>query len=99
MRTRGRSRAAIHRWRGTRSETFFITYLGNANTVETILSTDGGQTFTNLRTFGPASVDSHGGCWRRASLDCLERDRGQMVASGAPVTGLGTANIGASLRL
>jgi hypothetical protein len=73
----------------------FITYLGNANTVETILSTDGGLTFTNLITFGPASVDQPTVAVGAGQIWIVWNQSNQMVARGAPVTGLGTANIGA----
>jgi hypothetical protein len=73
----------------------FITYLGNANTVETILSTDGGATFTNLVTFGPASVDQPTVAAASGQVWIVWNQSNQMVARGAAVTGLGTANIGA----
>jgi hypothetical protein len=73
----------------------FITYLGNAHTVETILSTDGGQTFTNLKTFGPATVDQPTVAVGAGQVWIVWNQSGQMLASGAPVTGPGTANIGA----
>ena len=68
----------------------FITYLGNANTVETILSQDGGATFTNLVTFGPASVDQPSVAVGAGSVWIVWNQAGQMRASGAAVTGLGT---------
>lgn len=77
----------------------FITYLGNANTVETILSTDGGQTFTNLLTIGPASVDQPSVAVGAGQVWIVWNQSGSMRARGAPVTGLGTANIGAFIAM
>lgn len=73
----------------------FITYLGEnstggVDTVQTILSTDGGQTFTNLATFGPASVDQPTVAVGAGSVWIVWNQSGSMVARGAPVTGLGT---------
>ena len=67
----------------------FITYLGNSNTVETILSTDAGLTFTNLATFGPASVDQPSVAAGAGAVWVVWNQSNQMVARGAAVTGLG----------
>ena len=75
----------------------FITYISSAvNTIETILSTDGGATFTNLASFAgsvdqPTVVAGQGAVW------IIWNQSGQMVGRGAPVTGLGT--IGAFVPL
>jgi hypothetical protein len=80
----------------------FITYINSAvNTIETILSTDGGVTFSNLASF-PGSVDQP----TVVAADTTDlsapvavwivwNQSGSMVASGAKVTGLGAANISA----
>src|SRR5882724_3829903 len=68
----------------------FIGYLGNANTVELILSTDGGQTFTNLLTIGPATVDQPTVAAGFGAVWVVWNQSGQMRARGAAVTGLGT---------
>ncbi|HEX8069458.1 MAG TPA: outer membrane beta-barrel protein [Pyrinomonadaceae bacterium] len=72
----------------------FITYLdAPVNNVVTILSTDGGATFTNLVSFGPASVDQPTVAAAKTSAGVavwvVWNQSGQMVARGAPVTGLG----------
>lgn len=68
----------------------FITYLGNSGTIETLLSTDGGATFTNLATFGPASVDQPTVAVGAGQVWIVWNQSGQMVARGAAVTGPGT---------
>src|ERR1700693_91625 len=74
----------------------FITYINNSDqNIVTILSTDGGLTFTNLITFGPASVDQPTVAVGAGQVWIVWNQSDQMVARGAPVTGLGTANIGA----
>jgi len=74
----------------------FITYIDSARTgIVTILSTDGGATFTNLTTFPPASVDQPTVVAGAGAVWIVWNQSGQMVARGAPVTGLGTANVGA----
>ncbi len=75
----------------------YITYINSAvNQIVTLLSTDSGQTFTTLATFGPASVD-------QPTVVCADTSApgapvavwvvwnqgGSMVARGAAVTGLG----------
>jgi len=70
----------------------FITYLNtSASTVETILSTDGGATFSNLVTFS-GSVDQQtvvvGGTPLAVWL--IWNQSGAMVGRGAPIIGLGT---------
>lgn len=72
----------------------FITYIGSGlNTIETILSTDGGATFSNLATFtgsvdqptvAVASVGANANVW------IVWNQSGSMVARGANVTALGT---------
>jgi hypothetical protein len=73
----------------------FITYIdsGLVNIV-TLLSTDGGQTFTNLPSFGPASVDQPTVTADSDEVWIIWNQSGQMVARGAAVTGLGSAKIG-----
>jgi len=74
----------------------FITYIDQARTgIVTILSTDGGATFANLVTFPPASVDQPTVVAGSGEVWIVWNQSGQMVARGAPVTGLGAANIGA----
>lgn len=74
----------------------FITYIDQARTeVVTILSTDGGATFTNLTTFPPASVDQPTVVAGSGEVWVVWNQGGQMVARGAAVTGLGVANVGA----
>jgi Bacterial Ig-like domain (group 3) len=73
----------------------FITYIGTASTIQTLLSTDGGSTFTNLATFGPASVDQPTVTADSGQVWIIWNQGGQMVARGAAVTGLGAANINA----
>ena len=68
----------------------FITYLGNSNTkIETLLSTDGGQTFSNLATFGSSLVDQPTVAVGAGSVWIVWNENNQMVARGAPVSGLG----------
>jgi hypothetical protein len=89
----------------------FIVYLDQAvTTVEVLLSTDGGQTFTNITpaSFGPfcaQCVDQPHVAWATTTAVGApvavwitwhqNPSAGPMVASGAAVTGLGQANIGA----
>jgi hypothetical protein len=74
----------------------FLTYIdsGVANII-TLLSTDGGQTFTTLATFGPASVDQPTVTADAGEVWVVWNQAQSMVARGASVTGTGTANIGA----
>ncbi|HEX8649867.1 MAG TPA: outer membrane beta-barrel protein [Pyrinomonadaceae bacterium] len=72
----------------------FITYLDSpVDNIVTILSTDGGATFTNLAAFGPASVDQPtvvaANTTAGVAVWVVWNQSGQMVARGAPVTGLG----------
>jgi hypothetical protein len=68
----------------------FIGYLGNNNTVEIILSTDGGQTFTNLLTINPGvSVDQPTVAAGSGQVWVVWNNNNQMNARGAAVTGLG----------
>lgn len=73
----------------------FITYLGNGPfTVETILSTDGGATFTNLATFTgsndqPTVVAANTTQPGAPVAVWIVWNNGSIVARGAPVTGLG----------
>jgi hypothetical protein len=89
----------------------FIVYLDSAvTTIEVLLSTDGGQTFTNITpaSFGPfcaQCVDQpHIGWTNTTAMGApvavwitwhQNPSAGPMVASGAAVTGLGQANVGA----
>ncbi len=78
----------------------FITYIGaSLSTIETIFSTDGGATFTNLATFSgsvdqPTVVEATvtGG---NTNVWVVWNQGGAMVARGALVTGLGPGGIGA----
>jgi hypothetical protein len=75
----------------------FITYINaSVNTIETILSTDGGATFTNLATFA-GSVDQPTVVAANTTAPgapvavwIIWNQSGAMVGRGAPVTGLGT---------
>lgn len=73
----------------------FITYIdsGLVNIV-TLLSTDAGQTFTNLPSFGPANVDQPTVTADSGEVWIIWNQSGQMVARGAAVTGLGSTKIG-----
>jgi hypothetical protein len=74
----------------------FITYINSSvNTIETILSTDGGATFTNLATFA-GSVDQPTVVAANTTAPgapvavwIIWNQGGSMVGRGAPVTGLG----------
>jgi hypothetical protein len=74
----------------------FVTYLSNGGaSVETLLSTDGGQTFTNLATFA-GSVDQPTVVAENTTAPgapvavwIVWNQSGQMSARGAAVTGLG----------
>lgn len=80
----------------------YVTYIDHSKTnVVTILSTDGGSTFSTLATFGPGTPDqpsivfantSGGGA--AAMIWIVWDASGQLAARGAPVTGAGTANVG-----
>jgi hypothetical protein len=71
----------------------FITYLDIAvKNVVTLLSTDGGQTFTQLAMFGPATVDQPTVTANAGAVWLAWNQSGYMVARGAPVTDLG--NVG-----
>lgn len=79
----------------------FVTYLGNAGAIETLLSTDGGQTFTNVATF-PGSNDqptivaaNTTAPGAPVAVWIVWNQGGSMRARGAAVTGLGIANVGA----
>jgi hypothetical protein len=81
----------------------FITYIDHSKTnVVTILSTDGGLTFNNLASWGPASVDQPTIVVANTTapgvpvqVRVVWNEAGQMVTRGAAVTGLGVANVGA----
>jgi hypothetical protein len=74
----------------------FITYIDAArSSIVTLLSKDGGATFSNLASFGPASVDQPTVTADFGEVWIVWNQGGQMVARGAAVTGLGTANVGA----
>jgi hypothetical protein len=69
----------------------FITYIDSTlNHIVTLLSIDGGATFTNLASFGPASVDQPTVAAEAGSVWIVWNQGGSMVARGAAVTGLGT---------
>ncbi len=78
----------------------FITYIGaSLNTIETIFSTNGGSTFTNLATFSgsvdqPTVVEATvtGG---NTNVWVVWNQGGAMVARGALVTAVGPGGIGA----
>lgn len=74
----------------------YVTYLGNAGAIETLLSTDGGQTFNILATFAgnndqptikAANTTAAGA---PVAVWIVWNDGVQMVARGAAVTALGT---------
>ena len=68
----------------------FLTYLDSAVThVVTLLSTDGGQTFSTLAQFGPGSDDQPTVTADAGEVWVVWNLSGQMVAQGAAVTGLG----------
>ncbi|MEO8502385.1 MAG: Ig-like domain repeat protein [Acidobacteriota bacterium] len=67
----------------------FITYLTNANTVETLLSTDAGLTFSNLVSLGSGNVDQPSVAAAAGAVWVVWNQSNQMRASGAAVTGLG----------
>lgn len=81
----------------------FITYVDHSKTmIVTILSTDGGQTFNNLASWGPASVDqptvvvaNTTAAGAPVAVRVVWNESGQMVTRGAAVTGAGVANVGA----
>src|SRR5579859_2940780 len=74
----------------------YITYIDSGvSNIVTLLSIDGGQTFATLATFGPASVDQPTVTADSGEVWVVWNQAGSMVARGAAVTGLGTANIGA----
>ncbi|HEU5166961.1 MAG TPA: sialidase family protein, partial [Chitinophagaceae bacterium] len=69
----------------------FIAYISAAaSDIVVILSTDGGATFTNVTTFGPASVDQPTITAAAGQVWVIWNQAGSMVARGAAVTGLGT---------
>jgi hypothetical protein len=80
----------------------YITYINSSvNAIVTILSTDGGATFSNLASFS-GSVDQPTVIAANTSAPgapvavwIVWNQGGNMVARGAAVTGLGVANVGA----
>lgn len=76
----------------------FITYIDyNGTNIVTIMSTDGGATFSDLASFGPANVDQPSVVAANTTdpsapvaLWIVWNQSGSMVARGAAVTGLGT---------
>ena len=76
----------------------FITYLsGSKNNIVTIVSTDGGVTFSNLANWGPESVDQPTVVAANTSAPgapvavwIVWNQGNKMVARGVAVTGLGT---------
>lgn len=81
----------------------FITYVdwdgGLTDHIVTLLSTDAGVTFSTLASFGPASIDQPTIAADAGQVWIVWNQSGAMVARGAPVTGLGAANIGAFIPL
>jgi hypothetical protein len=76
----------------------FVAYVdAGATNIVTLLSTDGGQTFTTLAQFGPANVDQPTVTADAGQVWVIWNQGNQMVARGAPVTGLGT--VGAFIAL
>jgi hypothetical protein len=81
----------------------YLTYIDDGlDNIVTIISTDGGATFNNLASFGPASVDQPTVVAANTSapgapvaLWIVWNQSGQMRARGAAVTGLGAASVGA----
>ncbi len=74
----------------------FVTYIDSTlQNIVTLLSTDGGLTFTTAATFGPASVDQPtvavgpGTAPGTVQVWVVWNQSGAMVARGATVTGLG----------
>ncbi|HEY8697442.1 MAG TPA: sialidase family protein [Rhizomicrobium sp.] len=74
----------------------FVTYVdGTLQNIVTLLSTDGGLTFTTVATFGPASVDQPtvavgpGTAPGTGQVWVVWNQSGAMVARGATVTGPG----------
>jgi hypothetical protein len=82
----------------------YVTYINAAGTgIQTILSTDGGATFTDLATFSgsvdqPTVVAANTSA-TTAAVWVVWNQSGQMVARGAPVTGSGAGSIGAFTAL
>ena len=76
----------------------FITYINSSvNAIVTLLSTDGGLTFTTLASFSgsvdqPTVVANSGAVW------IVWNQSGSMVARGAAVTGLGTVGAFGALQ-
>lgn len=71
----------------------YITYLGNANTIETLLSTDAGQTFAQLATF-PGNNDQPSVVAENTTVGVavwiVWNNGASMSARGAAATALGT---------
>ncbi|MGI8588684.1 MAG: S-layer homology domain-containing protein [Chloroflexia bacterium] len=68
----------------------FLVYInGNVNQIVVILSTDGGVTFTAPLTVGTGSIDQPSIAVGNGSVWVDWNSSGNMVARGAPVTGLG----------
>src|SRR5262249_15236187 len=61
--------------------------------VVTLLSIDGGQTFTQLAMFGPGTVDQPTVTAGAGAVWIAWNQSGSMAAQGAAVSGLGTAHI------
>ncbi len=77
----------------------YLTYIDNTvSNIETLLSIDGGQTFTTLATFGPASVDQPTVTADSGEVWVVWNQAGQMVARGAAVTGLNTVGAFGALQ-
>jgi hypothetical protein len=69
----------------------FMVYINNSvNQINVVLSTDGGATFSAPSTVGTGSVDQPSIAVGNGSVWVDWNSSGNMVARGAPVTGLGT---------
>lgn len=81
----------------------FLTYIDDSlDNIVTIISTDGGATFADLATFGPASVDqptivaaNTTAPGAPVAVWIVWNQSGQMRARGAAVTGSGAGSVGA----
>jgi len=68
----------------------YIVYIDNTlQYIEVLVSTTGGMSFSNLTSFGPAGVDQPHVAAAAGAVWVVWSQSGQMVGSGAPVTGLG----------
>jgi hypothetical protein len=78
----------------------FVAYVdSSASFIVLLLSTDSGQTFTQLTFFGPEMIDQPTVVADAGQVWVVWNQNGSMVARGAAVTGLGAANIGPFIAL